>query len=137
MYYKGSNMLHTLRQLLEDDALWRKILRGLNKTFYHQTVTTGQIENYLSESSGKDLTAFFNQYLRTTMVPTLEYRWEGSKLLYRYTEIVEGFDMPLRVFLDEEPQWIYPTARWKENDFGRRPDMFRVDPNFYVVANPL
>lgn len=132
MYYKGSNMLHTLRQLVEDDTLWRQILRGLNETFYHQTVTTGQIENYLSEHSGKDLTAFFNQYLRTSMVPTLEYRWEGTKLLYRYTEIVEGFDMPLRVLLDEEPQWIYPAARWKESDFEKRPDTLLVDPNFYV-----
>ena len=36
MYYKGSNMLHTLRQLIEDDEKWRQILRGLNSEFYHQ-----------------------------------------------------------------------------------------------------
>ncbi|MEJ2584333.1 MAG: M1 family metallopeptidase [Robiginitalea sp.] len=133
MYYKGANMLHTLRQLVEDDILWRNILRGLNQTFYHQTVTTQQVENYLSEQSGKDLQSFFDQYLRTTMVPTLEYRWEGSRLLYRYTEIVDGFDMPVRIFLDDAPQWIYPTARWKETDFGKRPDAFLLDSNFYVI----
>ena len=134
MYYKGSNLLHTLRQLVEDDALWRKILRGLNETFYHQTVTTGQIEDYLSEQSGKDLQAFFDQYLRTTMIPTLEYRWDGSILHYRYTEIVDGFDMPIRVLMDEKPQWIYPTAQWKEKEFGSQPETFRLDPNFYVIA---
>ena len=137
MYYKGANILHTLRQLVEDDTLWRNILRGMNETFYHQTVTTTQIENYLSEQSGKDLQAFFDQYLRTTMVPTLEYRWEGSKLHYRYTEIVEGFDMPVRVFLDEKPHWIYPNAQWNERDFSTRPDTFGLDPNFYVVTKQL
>ncbi len=49
MYFKGANMLHTLRQLIEDDEKWRQILRGLNKTFYHQTVTTKQIEDYIVE----------------------------------------------------------------------------------------
>ena len=73
MYYKGANMLHTLRQLIENDEKWRQILRGLNSTFYHQTVTTEQIENYISQQSGIDLTEFFNQYLRTTKIPTLEY----------------------------------------------------------------
>ncbi len=38
MYYKGGNMLHTLRQILNDDEKWRDILRGLNKDFYHQVV---------------------------------------------------------------------------------------------------
>src|SRR5690606_8757454 len=54
MYMKGANILHTLRQLLEDDEKWREILRGLNKDFYHQTVTTKQIEDYISEKSGID-----------------------------------------------------------------------------------
>ena len=65
MYYKGANLLHTLRQLVEDDELWRSVLRGLNKEFYHKTVTTKQIEEYISQRTNKDLTAFFEQYLRT------------------------------------------------------------------------
>ena len=73
MYYKGANMLHTLRQLIEDDSKWRTILRGLNKEFYHQTVTTKQIEEYLSKKTKIDLTAFFNQYLRDVRIPKLEY----------------------------------------------------------------
>ena len=113
MYYKGANMLHTLRQLIEDDEKWRDILRGLNKTFYHQTVTTQQIENYISEQSGIDLTAFFNQYLRDTRIPTLEYSIDNNQLRYRWINIVEDFDMPIQVTLDNNKQWIYPTAEWK------------------------
>ena len=73
MYYKGANMLHTLRQLVNDDKKWRLLLRGLNKTFYHQTVTTQEIENYISEFLGLDLTAFFDQYLRDVRIPNFEY----------------------------------------------------------------
>ena len=137
MYYKGSNMLHTLRQLLEDDTLWRSILREMNQRFYHQTVTTRQIEDFLSERSGKDLSAFFNQYLRTTMIPTLEYRWTDGTLEYRYRDIVEDFDMPLRVHLDETSQWIFPSSTWEKTDFGTRPESFRVDENFYVESQEI
>ena len=49
MYYKGGNMLHTIRQVINNDTIFRKILRGLNKTFYHQTVTTKQVEDYISK----------------------------------------------------------------------------------------
>ena len=137
MYPKGANMLHTLRQLVEDDTLWRSILRGLNETFYHQTVTTQQIESYLSERTGKDLSAFFDQYLRTAWVPNLEYRWNGNILEYRYQDIVPGFDMPIRVFADEEVQWIFPAAAWKQTPFQNKPGNFQVDPNFYITSTAL
>lgn len=137
MYYKGANMLHTLRQLLEDDSLWRSMLRGLNETFYHQTVTTAQVENYLSERSGKDLSAFFNQYLRTALIPKLQYRWEADQLHYRYQNVVEDFDMPVRIFLDGRDHWIFPEAGWKSEAMDKKPDTFEVDPNFYIETEEL
>ncbi|MEC7265209.1 MAG: M1 family aminopeptidase, partial [Bacteroidota bacterium] len=130
MYYKGANILHTLRQLVEDDNLWRQMLRGLNADFYHQTVTTKQIENYLSEKSGKDLSAFFNQYLRTTMVPKLEYKMEGNEMTYRYTNIVEDFDMPIRVFVEDKEHWIFPNSEWKTEKLEG--SELVIDKNFYI-----
>lgn len=130
MYYKGANILHTLRQLLEDDKLWREILRGLNATFYHQTVTTEQIENYISEKTKKDLSAFFNQYLRTTLVPKLEYKLEGNAITYRYVDVVEDFDMPIRVFVGETEKWLFPNKNWKTEDLPQGTLTF--DKNFYV-----
>ena len=135
MYYKGANMLHTLRQLIEDDEKWRQILRGLNKTFYHQTVTTQQIENYISEQSGIDLTAFFNQYLRDTRIPTFEYSIENNELKYRWINIVENFDMPIQVTVDEKEQWLYPTAEWKS--MPNEGEIIKVNPNFYVETKKL
>lgn len=135
MYYKGANMLHTLRQLIEDDELWRNILRGMNKEFYHQTVTTEQIENYLSKETKKDLSAFFNQYLRTTMVPKLEYKMTGKDFKFRYVDIVEDFDMPIRIFVDKKEHWIFPNSEWKTEklDSGN----LAFDTNFYIETREL
>lgn len=135
MYYKGANILHTLRQLVEDDEKWRQILRGLNKDFYHQTVTTSQIENYLSEKSGKDLSAFFDQYLRTTLIPKLEYKIDGETISYRYVDIVEGFDMPVKISVDGSEKWLFPTAEWKTEELkGTQVDF---DKNFYIETQKI
>ncbi|WP_298546292.1 M1 family metallopeptidase [uncultured Aquimarina sp.] len=135
MYYKGANMLHTLRQLLEDDELWRSILRGLNEEFYHQTVTTKQIENYLSEKTKIDLTAFFNQYLRDTRIPTLEYGFDENGLKYRYIDIVEDFDMPVRLKIDGKDQWVQPNSKWQVLKINA--DEISIDPNFYINAKSI
>lgn len=135
MYYKGANMIHTLRQLIEDDEKWRQILRGLNSTFYHQTVTTKQIEDYLSEQSGIDLTEFFNQYLRTTMIPTLEYKIENGELKYRWINIIDKFDMPIEVTIDNKKQWLFPKAEWKT--LSIKSDNIEVDKDFYVHSKKL
>ncbi|PKV75216.1 M1 family metallopeptidase [Pontibacter ramchanderi] len=132
MYPKGANMLHTLRQVVNDDEKWRGILRGLNKDFYHQTVTTEQIENYLSQNTGRDLSRFFDQYLRDTRIPTLEYRLEKKKLTYRWANAVDGFDMPVKVYLNGEEQWLEPTTDWKEIKKVKAGTKLTIDPNFYV-----
>ena len=135
MYPKGANILHNVRQLIDNDEKWRQILRGLNKTFYHQTVTTKQIEDYLSEQSGMDLTTFFNQYLRTTQIPILEYKIENNGLIYRWTNIIENFDMPIQVTVDGEEKWLFPESEWKT--IGVSGNTFKVDPNFYIETKQL
>ncbi|NNF19740.1 MAG: M1 family metallopeptidase [Flavobacteriaceae bacterium] len=136
MYYKGANMLHTLRQLIEDDELWRSILRGLNEEFYHQTVTTQQVEQYLSKRTGKDLSAFFDQYLRTTDIPLLQYKIDGNSIRYRYTDIVEDFDMPVRIFIGDREHWLFPSAEWKTEELPSASGL-QWDPNFYIEKEEI
>ena len=137
MYYKGANMLHTLRQLIEDDEKWRQILRGLNRTFYHQTVTTKQVEDYISKQTGIDLTEFFNQYLRTIKIPILEFSIKNKELKYRWTNIVDGFDMPIQITVDGKEQWLFPKADWKTMPLDSKNASFEVDPDFYVYSKEL
>lgn len=137
MYYKGANMLHTLRQLLEDDEKWRSILRGLNEEFYHRTVSTQQIENYISKRSKIDLTAFFNQYLRTAPIPMLQYEVDGKQVRFRYTDIVDDFDMPVKIKVNQNWHWIYPMADWKTKVFDKEVGSIEIDKNFYIASQKL
>jgi len=133
MYSKGANILHTLRQLIEDDEKWRMILRGLNSEFYHQTVTTQQIEKYISQKSGIDLQQFFDQYLRTTNIPNLDYHFKKNKLCYRWTNVVPGFDMPVKVIVGGQEVWLRPTTEFQKKKFKRdTPLVVEIDRNFYV-----
>ena len=133
MYYKGGNMMHMIRQIVNDDEKFRQILRGLNKEFYHQTVTTQQVENYISKQAGEDLSKIFDQYLRSTQIPSLEYKIEGGKLSYRWTNCVPGFNMPLKVKIGTETKWIKPTESIQTLDVGTE-TKFDVDRNFYITT---
>jgi aminopeptidase N len=135
MYPKGGNMLHTIRQIVGDDEKWRSILRGLNQTFWHQTVMGKQIEDYISAQAGIELTRVFDQYLRTVQVPVLEYRIEATTLSYRWTSVVPGFDMPVKVTLaGSDFSVVHPTEAWQTATLHlAQPADFKVDPNFFVI----
>jgi aminopeptidase N len=137
MYNKGGNMLHTLRQLIDNDEKWRLILRKMNKTFYHQTVTSAQIEGFLSSETGFDLSPFFNQYLRGIKIPTLEYKIENNTLEYRWINVVSNFKMPLKTILNGEEKWIYPTKSRKEIMLNSDARNFKIDENFYVFTKKV
>jgi aminopeptidase N len=127
-------MLHTIRQIINNDEKWRQILRGLNSTFYHQTVTTKQIENYISEQAGVDLSLVFNQYLRDTRVPTLEYYFKEKQLVYRWINCVDGFTMPVQIDINGELEKIQPTNDWKTLKVTTANPIVTVDSNYYVAA---
>ncbi len=117
MYYKGGNMLHTIRHSLNNDEKFRMILRGLNKTFYHATVTTKQIENYISKEAGFNYNKVFDQYLTTTQIPVFDYYFnaEETNVFYRYANCISGFNLPLALSNSSSNTFIklYPTNEWK------------------------
>ena len=135
IYSKGANVLHTIRQIANSDEKWRMILRGLNKDFYHQTVETKQIENYISDKMGYDLSTFFDQYLRTTNIPVLEYKLNDGLLEYKWTNVVDGFKMPVEVFVGDEKIRLNPTQETKSIDV--KSEKIRLDKNYYVNINKV
>ena len=137
MYNKGGNMLHTLRQLIDNDEKWRLILRKMNAHFYHQTVRTKQIEDFLSIETGFNLNPFFNQYLRTIKIPTLEHTIENKTIKYRWTNTVANFKMPLKISIDGEEKWIYPTSNWKNLALKSAITSFLIDENFYIFGTEI
>jgi aminopeptidase N len=136
MYPKGGNMLHTIRAILDDDAKWRDVLRGLNQRFHHQTVSSKDVEDFITAQAGIDLTKVFAQYLTTTQIPVFEYRIAGGTLSYHWANVVAGFDMPLRVQIPGlGTRMLHPTEAWQslERSSPRAAEL-TVDENFYVAA---
>ncbi|HEX6333983.1 MAG TPA: M1 family metallopeptidase [Flavisolibacter sp.] len=130
MYYKGANLVHMIRQIINNDSVFRRLLRGMNEDFYHKTVTTAEIESYINRVSGKDFSKVFNQYLRTANIPTLELKADGDKMKFRWTDAVAGFNMPVRL---TNGQWIYPTtAEQKIKIENANFSGVDVDKNFYI-----
>ena len=136
MYAKGANLLHIIRQVIQNDSLFRMILRGLNSDFYHKTVTSAIVEKYISEKAGKDFSKLFDQYLRTTKIPVLEYELKGKKISYRWSNTIAGFDMPVLVSINQKEQWIRPTGEWQALHLadGQDSNTFTINPNFYIIS---
>ena len=132
LYTKGANLLHTLRQIAKDDEVWRMILRGLNSEFYHQTVDTKQIEEYITSKIGFDLTTFFDQYLRDIRIPNLEYSISNGLLTYRWIDVIDNFTMPLEIEVLGKNIWIYPTTNKKSLKINS--DKIKIDRDYYVKS---
>ena len=131
MYYKGGNLLNMIRQILQDDDKWRLILRGLNKKFYHQTVTTEQVESYISTHAGLNLGKVFDQYLRDTRIPIFEYYQQGGEIQYRWTNAVKDFDMPVDVMLNGKAIRLQAKTAWQKLEVSDAQALV-VDPDYYV-----
>ena len=134
MYYKAANMLHTIRQLINNDELWKKMLQGLNQNFWHQTVSTNQIEDYLITFLNYDLQKIFDQYLRTKQIPILEYSYSNKILKFRWSNCILGFNLPIRLIYKNNI-WIYPSEEWKTISLDDK--NFIIDPNFYINSKRM
>ncbi|MCJ8209371.1 M1 family metallopeptidase [Mucilaginibacter sp. RS28] len=135
VYDKGANLLNMVRTIINDDEKWRSILRGLNKEFYHQTVTTEQVVGYINKQAGVPLLKVFDQYLHYKNIPTLEFREQAGKMYARWIADVDDFDMPVRVRVKGgEYQIIKPTTTSREIKVeGLTKENLQVDTfNFYI-----
>lgn len=140
IYSKGSNVLHTLRQLVGDDDKWREILRGLNKQFYHQTVSSQDIESYIASSSGLTLDAFFDQYLRDARMPIFQYKIEGGnqkKLSFRWSECIDNFDMRLKIKYNDKVIYVYPTTKWSSITLDNKCEEIIISKEYYVGVEKI
>jgi len=143
MYYKGGNMMQLIRHSIDNDSLFRQILRGLNKTFYHQTVTTQQVESYISKHAGIDFGKVFDQYLRTTQIPVLEYYLgnDNKTMFYRFTNCVPGFTLRIVLHSDANTYKLAAGEKWGSvavktgADATALPTL--IDKNYYITLKQV
>lgn len=138
MYYKGSNLLNTIRSIYDDDELWWNTLRDYTKIFKHQTITTADTENFFNKATQVDLEPVFDQYLRHSALPVLQLRQADDQVLYRWKADVPDFKMPVDVIIDEEEIRFYPTSEWQSYETGEELDELSVnDLEFYIETEIL
>lgn len=132
MYIKGAAMIHTLRQVIDDDEKFRSILRELNREFYHKTLSSSQLETFLIDKTRLELQGFFDQYLREIKIPTVLIKIKNDKLYYRFKHTVRNFSIPVKFIINGKEVWFRPTKRWKTHPLIDPSPTIRIDENFYL-----
>lgn len=128
-YDKGSALVHTIRLLMNNDEQFRAMLHKMNDTFYHKQITTKQMEDFIIGYSGLPLQPIFNQYLRTTMIPELEWKSNGESLDCRLVNVVEGFELPIPIKLGTFNTIIKIGSQWQSFKF-KNPKAAEFPPTF-------
>jgi aminopeptidase N len=136
-YDKGAAMIHMIRMIMNDDEKFKSMLQSMNSEFYHQTIDGKQMEGFINDVSMKDFSKLFDQYLRTNQVPNLELlKSENNVIQYRWTNCIDGFNMPLTILLENEEIWLYPTTEWQEfeTELDLKNDVL-INKNYYITVS--
>jgi aminopeptidase N len=136
MYNKGAGMLHHIRTLINNDNLFREILLGLNKDFYHQTVDTKEIEDYFIKKTGLPLQATFDQYLRDTKIPVFEYAYQDGLLRYRFSNCNKNFSMPIQMG-DQDKLKIICNTEWQQIKLPDWSLVNTISDNYYFTKKRI
>ncbi|HET8886787.1 MAG TPA: M1 family metallopeptidase [Salinimicrobium sp.] len=136
MYFKGANMLNTIRSVVNNDEKWWNIIKEFSLTFKHKIIDTKTVVDFFEEKTGLELSAVFHQYLKCTSIPELQFSNKNGKVLYRWEAEAPDFKMPIDVFVDGKEQRISPSEEWRELKSVQSTDEVTVDlKGFYVKVN--
>jgi len=139
MYFKGANLLNTIRSIFNDDELWWETLKDYTLTYRHKIIDTQTTESFFDAAIETDLQPVFDQYLRHTALPELQFRKKGKSISYRWKADVEDFKMPVDVFINGKEVRLQPTDNWQklEVKLKNMEDIKVSDLEFYVTTNFL
>jgi hypothetical protein len=123
--------------IADSDSLCRATLRGLSQEFGHRTVSSAQVEHYMNEKLGLNLQPVFDQYLRDIRIPTFAWRMHDDGLLeYKWENVIDGFKMPVVIYIGDEKIRLEPTTSWEQLKFSS--DLpIQLDKNWYIGSMNL
>lgn len=131
-YDKGSALVHTIRLLMNDDQRFRGLLHAICDTFRHKQISSAQLETFICRFSGLKLQPVFNQYLRSTDIPELEYHIENNRIQFRFNQVSPGFSLPVPVQINGSRNTIYPNEVWQSIAIKKAITSFSVPPTFLI-----
>jgi aminopeptidase N len=132
-YFKGALMLNTLRNVVNDDPRWFKLLHDVYQHFKYRNILTEDIVQFFNQETGMNLTPIFNQYLRHTAIPNLQLEFRKGTVAYRWAVDEPEFKMPVRVGRPSDWQIIEPTTEWQSMPTNMTRDDFAVATDLYFV----
>jgi len=142
-YFKGSWILHTLRNVIDDDAKWWAMFKGFYLQQKLKITTTEDFIRYVNKYTGNDFGAFFEQYLFNADIPTLEYQIEpldkdSISVRYRWKADVSDFAMPVKVGNKKKYLTIYPkVGEWQSEKIACSIDDFSVAEELYLINTEI
>jgi aminopeptidase N len=129
-YDKAAFMIHMIRMVMKNDSAFFAMLKAMNETYYHKIVTGKEIAHFINHYSGIDFNKVFDQYLRTAAIPDLELKRKKNTLLYKWSNCVTGFNMPVLVHQNNKAIWLTPNTQWQKMSLSH--DDICVDKNFLI-----
>jgi aminopeptidase N len=136
IYTKGALILHTLRELIGDDAFFtatRRMVYGTTTpvpgNFQPRWSSTTEFVQFANEASGRDLNWFFNAYLYHAALPELVEQRSADKLILTW-KLKQGgaFPMPLEVRINDRIEKLPMTDGHGE---------LTVPPHALVTIDPM
>lgn len=141
MYYKGSWMLHTIRNIIDDDEKWFGILKDLYNTYKISVVNSGQIIDFINERTDHDLKPVFQQYLHRNNPPVLQYYWqkenENWKLYFRWHQVVEDFSMPVKFKTGPQSHTLMADRDWQSGILKQKENFSWATELFYIIPEKV
>jgi aminopeptidase N len=144
IYNKGGAVLHTLREEVGDAAFWKAINIYLNRHKFG-SVESSDLKAAMEETSGRDLTWFFDQWVYMAGFPKLEVKpvWDETSKTLRLTvtQVQKAdaitpsvFRLPLEIQFtvgaDAEMQKMNVTKRTETFEYKllAKPSEINIDP---------
>ncbi len=113
-YFKGALFLHTLRNVVDDDAKWWAMLREYTEHFKYKNIYTADVINFFNSYFKRDFSPLFEQYLYHAGLPKLQVKYGVNEVSYRWQAEAEDFDMPIKVRdRNGAAHLIHPTTQWQ------------------------
>ena len=143
-YQKGSWVLHMLRREVGEEAFW-KGLKTYYEEFKNQNALTKDFKFVMEQSSGKNLSRFFDQWIFQAGHPELKIDWKAGAMKHSLEIVViqlqdSLFSFPLdiqAVGKDGSTQnWTIDISN-QQQDFQLKcnvsPDRIIVDPETWLL----
>ncbi|MNS10268.1 Peptidase family M1 [compost metagenome] len=135
-YVKGSAMIHMIRMLMKNDQRFRQLLHDIGSTYGYKTVSGPELERFIIKRTKLKLKPLFAQYLHTNQVPELVLNRTKKGFTYQWQSCIEGYNIPVLVYINGEAQWLRPTTKVKQFKSATVKEV-KPSPDFYIRCKGL